>query len=304
MTALTPLSPSFVRATFTGPELYRFGTDGLDQRVKLVFPLLGVPGIGISDFGFDDPRTIADGDWYARWRALPDELRNPVRTYTVRAVRPGAGQVDVDLVRHPTAPGTSAGPASRWLAQARVGDELVLIGPDAGSIHSSIGIDWQPGDARELLLAGDETAAPAICSVLEQLPADRRATAFIEVPDSRDALPIAVAPDRHRITWLPREGRPTGALLEPAVRAWLTRHPETFATGLASAPQRVNEVDVDSELLWESPGRLDGDGFYAWLAGEAGVIKSLRRLLVSETGIDRRRVAFMGYWRLGKAEAQ
>jgi NADPH-dependent ferric siderophore reductase len=32
------------------------------------------------------------------------------------------------------------------------------------------------------------------------------------------------------------------------------------------------------------------------------VIKRLRRFLVSEVGIDRRQVAFMGYWRDGRAE--
>ncbi|WP_345409229.1 SIP domain-containing protein [Nonomuraea salmonea] len=41
---------------------------------------------------------------------------------------------------------------------------------------------------------------------------------------------------------------------------------------------------------------------YAWLAGEAGVIKTLRRHLVAERGMDRRAVAFMGYWRHGRAE--
>ena len=35
---------------------------------------------------------------------------------------------------------------------------------------------------------------------------------------------------------------------------------------------------------------------------EAGVIKDLRRYLVRDVGIDRKQVAFMGYWRQGKAE--
>ena len=42
---------------------------------------------------------------------------------------------------------------------------------------------------------------------------------------------------------------------------------------------------------------------YAWLAGEAGVIRNLRRHLVTERGLDRRAVAFMGYWRLGHVDA-
>lgn len=32
------------------------------------------------------------------------------------------------------------------------------------------------------------------------------------------------------------------------------------------------------------------------------MVKTARRLLVSECGVDRKRVAFMGYWRLGQSE--
>ncbi|NTW42518.1 MAG: siderophore-interacting protein, partial [Cellulomonadaceae bacterium] len=42
---------------------------------------------------------------------------------------------------------------------------------------------------------------------------------------------------------------------------------------------------------------------YAWLAGEAGVIKTLRRHLVTGCGVDRKSVAFMGYWRAGRPES-
>ncbi|MDF2575363.1 MAG: hypothetical protein K0S05_2275, partial [Agromyces sp.] len=55
--------------------------------------------------------------------------------------------------------------------------------------------------------------------------------------------------------------------------------------------------------LWDVPEghSLDGD-CYAWLAGEASAITTLRRFLVREAGLDRRQVAFMGYWRMGRAE--
>jgi iron complex transport system ATP-binding protein len=49
----------------------------------------------------------------------------------------------------------------------------------------------------------------------------------------------------------------------------------------------------------EEPG---AGRLYAWLAGEAAVIRTLRRHLVAECGVDRRAVAFMGYWRRGRAE--
>jgi NADPH-dependent ferric siderophore reductase len=70
----------------------------------------------------------------------------------------------------------------------------------------------------------------------------------------------------------------------------------------------VEEVDVDHETLWEVPRTAKGGAalksavLYSWLAGEAGAIKAMRRTLVSGLGVDRRAVAFMGYWRLGKAE--
>ena len=46
---------------------------------------------------------------------------------------------------------------------------------------------WRPGAARTLLLAGDETATPAICAILESLPADARGAAFLEVIIDPDA---------------------------------------------------------------------------------------------------------------------
>lgn len=294
VTRVQPLTPHFVRVTFTGDDLDGFGIDRQDQRLKIVFPGTS----GMSDFGAGDAATIADGSWYARWRALPDDRRNPFRTYTVRAVRPEDREVDVDMVAH-----GDGGPASRWLATARPGHEVVIIGPDARSIDSSVGIDWRPGDARCVLLVGDETAAPAICSVLESLPPGRTAQAFIEVPDDSDVLAVDV-PHGSRLTWLPRNGAANGAVLDPAVRGWVARNRPVYRAALAGSAQRVDDIDVDHDLLWDSPAAQDSGDFYAWLAGEAGVIKTLRRFLVSETGIDRKRIAFMGYWRAGKAEAQ
>ncbi|MBG6238114.1 NADPH-dependent ferric siderophore reductase [Mycetocola sp. CAN_C7] len=292
---LERLSPHFVRVTFTGDDLGGFGADRLDQRLKIVFPL---EHTGMSDFGATDPATITEGSWYSRWRALPDDARNPFRTYTVRAVRQQEREVDVDMVSH-----GDGGPASRWLNRAQPGDEVVLVGPDARSIHSAIGIDWHPGDARRVLLVGDETAAPAICSVLESLPTGRTAHAFIEIPTGDDVLPVDVPPGS-RITWLPRGNAPIGTALGPAVRTWVTHNRPLYRAAISSTAQRLDDVDVDRELIWDSPEAQSTGDFYAWLAGEAGVIKSLRRFLVSETGIDRKRIAFMGYWRAGKAEAQ
>ena len=306
--AVRGLSPHFVRVTFAGEDLAWFGTDGLDQRVKLVLP--GADGT-LPDVGAEDPEVILAGTWYARLRALPHPT--PFRTYTVRHVRPRVGEIDVDMVRHD---GHGTGPAARWLAGARVGDAAVVVGPGVRSRSSATGIDWAPGTATDLLLAGDETAAPAICAILESLPAGRRARAFVEVPTAADALDVTL-PAGAQLTWLAREGRPHGDLLVPAVQQWVGANAEVVDDARAVEAQTLDDVDVDRETLWDSPvvqvlpvdlcgrgGERCGSDFYAWFAGEAAVIRTLRRALVSEIGVCRRRVAFMGYWRLGRAEAQ
>ncbi len=76
-------------------------------------------------------------------------------------------------------------------------------------------------------------------------------------------------------------------------------------------------MNIDETILWETPQRLNASTitaslnpdrppgalpFYAWIAGEAAVVRGLRRYLVRDVGIDRKQVAFMGYWRSGRSE--
>ncbi len=288
--AVTRLTPHFVRVTFASDELENFGRAGLDQRIKLVLPLDTIPG-GYSDVGQDEQA----GDWYDRWRALPIAARNPFRTYTVRRIDPVARELDIDFVVH-----HDAGPAGTWADRVQAGESVLIVGPDERSPYSRTGIDWHPGGARRLLLAGDETAAPAICAILESLDPRSEVDAFIEVPSDADVLLPAIA-DGVRITWLPRGAAPHGERLIDAVTTWTTRHDDVLARAASRRPQVLDDVDVDVELLWDSPEEGEGE-FYAWMAGEAATVKTLRRLLVTGCGVDRKRVAFMGYWRLGQAE--
>jgi NADPH-dependent ferric siderophore reductase len=282
-------APGFVRVTFTGEQLEHFGSAGLDQRVKLVFPLPGV-GWGDPDFLTGDPVA-----WYTRWRELPEARRNPFRTYTVRRIDQAARELDVDFAVH-----VGEGPAVQWLARARPGDELVVVGPDDRSEQYRVGLDWHPGDATSVLLVGDETAAPAVAGILEALPEGITARVLLEVPDAGFPLELTTRADA-RITWLTRDGGSHGSRLEPALREWLASERAAYAPALTGARQAIDEIDVDAEILWDSVE--DGPGaFYAWLAGESAAIKTLRRMLVTEAGIDRKRVAFMGYWRHGVAE--
>ncbi|RBY94532.1 siderophore-interacting protein [Blastococcus sp. TBT05-19] len=283
------LGESFLRVTFTGPELDVFASNGWDQRIKVMLPL---PGRGVVD-------CPAGDDWYGEWRALPPERQMPIRTYTVRAARPELLEVDVDFVLH-----GATGPASAWAESAAAGDEVVLVGPNARFPGPTGGYEWHPpADASCLLIAGDETAVPAICAIVESLPEGRHARVLLEVPTAGDALNVA-APRGVEISWLPRRtgsgSAPRGQLLTAAVVATVRELGERLAP---SPTAELAEVDVDAEILWEVPDAAPGrgsSGVYAWLAGEAGVVKGLRRHLVRDVGVDRRSVAFMGYWREGR----
>ncbi|XVV09201.1 siderophore-interacting protein [Actinoplanes sp. CA-131856] len=280
------LSPNFVRITFTGDDLHKFADNGYDQRIKL---LTALPEVGFA-------HLPTSADWYTEWRDLPTEHRNPIRTYTIRAVRAHLNEVDVDMVLH-----GSTGPASKFAAEAQPGDVAYLMGPNADfdGIHG--GIDFHPPAHTDcILLGGDETAVPAIASILAKLPPDARGEALLEVPEDGDQLPDVTAPANVRVTWLPRNGAPQGDKLIPAVRQATRR----ILGDVAGTPVTdLEDVDVDHDILWEVPEPLtDTSRFYAWLAGEAAAIKAIRRHLVSECGVDRRAVAFMGYWRQGKAE--
>lgn len=281
--AVRQLSPSFTRVTFTGPDLHHFADNGYDQRIKLALPLPGQHGVDLPE----------GPDWYAKWRALPEHERNPVRTYTVRAVRPHVSEVDVDLVLH-----GDSGPATRWARRVRPGDEISLLGPDARYDGDHGGVEFRPPSTGHLLLAGDETAAPAISAICERLPLDACGTVLLEVPDACDVLPL-VTPPGIEVRWLPRGAGAHGSQLVPAVAAAAG---QLLAGGTQVAAQPITDVDVDTEILWEVPEEVPPSRLYAWLAGEAGVIRTLRRHLVVERGIDRRAVAFMGYWRLGRAD--
>ncbi|MDM7885413.1 siderophore-interacting protein [Curtobacterium sp. RHCKG23] len=289
--AVTALTPSFVRVTLTGDALADFSAVGLDQRIKLVLP---IPGHGFTD--------LPDGDdWYGAWRTLPDAERNPLRTYTVRSFRPDAHELDIDFVAH-----GDTGPASRWVSSCRVGDELRIVGPAVPSSPAELpsgAAEFAPGSATRILLAGDETAAPAICAILEALDVTAVGHVFIEVPTDADRLPVT-APAGVEVRWIARNGASHGVRMTDQVQAWAS----DVVVG-ASAPGAVDpsgvelsEVDVDEQVLWDVPAPVDERLVYAWIAGEAGCVKELRRHLVRGVGLDREQVAFMGYWRHGKAE--
>lgn len=296
VTRVRRLSPSFVRLTFTGADLDAMADNGFDQRVKLILP--------VAEHGLEPlPRGE---DWYSAWRLLPERMRNPIRTYTVRHLRPGDREVDIDMVLHGDEHGTVSGPAARFAFEARPGDEAVLLGPNAAHTGPQGGLEFRPDSSyASLLLAADETGVPAVANIVRALPPHAVGRVLLEVPHPDDRFDLG-GPPGLEVTWAARGGSGHGShLLRMVSTADLPR------PIVAAALPAAGEHDDLGDVLWEVPDAVERplddtgdptDGFYAWVAGEASTVRAIRRHLVNERGHDRRSIAFMGYWRLGRAE--
>lgn len=183
------LGPSMVRVTFGGDDLAFFFSDGRDQSLSLFLPHPGQREPRV-------PVELGDG-WWQAWRALPDDVRAVMRSYTLRALRRRPDEIDIDFVLH-----TPAGPASRWASQAAAGDRVLLLGP---AVADNRAIRFRPPEDTGLVLIwGDETAVPAVAAILESLPAGTRARVWLEVSDAGAILDLATEADAE-ITWLVQE---------------------------------------------------------------------------------------------------
>lgn len=175
------------------------------------------------------------------------------RTYTPRRFDRARGLLDLVFALHGHGPGAS------WAAQAVAGDEVAVTRPRPRA-NVGDGVAW-------LLLAGDESALPAIGTILDSVPSDLPVQVLVEVEGRHDEIDLS-AGGAVTVDWLHRgaTGRP-GDELEAAIGGW------------------------------RRPG---GDGA-VWSAGEASSIRRVRRLLI-EHGLPPRRLVTRGYWRVGEAD--
>lgn len=228
------------RLTLAGPELAGFVSPGFDDHVKMFFP---APGQSEPVL----PVTGPDG------LTFPESGPRPLaRDFTPRRYDPQAGELDIDFAL------LHDGPASHWAARAKPGDPAWVAGP-RGSFIIPLAFDWH-------LLIADETGLPALARRLEELPAQSRALALVEVDGREDEVPLS---------------RPAGAEL-----AWVHRG------GAAEEP--------GAALLAALRGAAFPDGdYFAWIACESQTAKRLRSVLVDERGANRKWVRAHGYWRRG-----
>ena len=167
------------------------------------------------------------------------------RDYTPRSFDNAARELVIEFALH------GDGSAADWAAQAKAGDRLAIGGPK-GSLVVPLDYDWH-------LLAGDETAFPAVARRLAELPAGARAIVLLQAADPADRREFDTAADV-ALTWVASD-----AELLAAVRA----------------------LDLPA-----------GEG-YAWCAGEAACMAALRRELVDVKGHPREAIRAAAYWKRG-----
>jgi NADPH-dependent ferric siderophore reductase len=233
------VTPRMLRVTFAGPELEGLTVDQPAASVRLLLPSPGAPELVMPS-------------WNGNEFLLPDGRRPTIRTFTPLRVDPEALELDLEIVIH------GSGLASDWAEAAEPGDPAAISGPGRG-----YAID---GHAPAFLLAGDETAIPAISQLLDALPASKPVQVHIEVghPDARLALPEHPA----------------------ATVRWCDLPPD-------APPGHALAAAVHDAVL---PA-----GTRAWVAGEAAAVQRIRRHLFDDRGLTRAQATARGYWKHGRS---
>ena len=232
------MTPWLRRVTLGGEALAGFTADEPAASVRLLIPKPGASELVVPT-------------WRGNEFLLPDDTKPTIRTFTPRSFDTVALELDVDVVIH------GHGPASDWAAAASMGIPAAVSGPGRGYAVDA--------EASHFVIAGDESAIPAVRQVLDALPLHASALVFIEVsrPDARTHISDhANSP----ITWLDLvDAAPPGSQLVAAMQD--------------------TPLDADMRI---------------WAAGEATSMQRIRRHCFETVGIPRAHCTIRGYWKHGR----
>ena len=229
------LTPHMARIGVSGPDLAEMEQPMPAASVRLFTPFPGSREL---------PAVVWNGNAYR----LDDGTRPLIRTFTPINFNATAGRLDLDIVLHET------GAATQWLETAEPGDPVAISGPGRG-----YRIDT---DAAAYLVAGDESALPAIGQVIEALDSVVAVRAVVEAGTAEARQDLPDHPGL-QVEWAIRPpGSEPGSALLPALRA----------------------AEIEKATT-------------AWAAGEAGAMFHVRKYLLEESGLDRSRVTVRGYWK-------
>jgi NADPH-dependent ferric siderophore reductase len=230
------LSPGMTRVTLSGPELFGLAVEDPAASVRLLVP---------------NRSELVLPQWTGNEFLFPDGGRPPLRTLTPRRADAEAGELDVDIVIH------EGGVLSEWARGVAPGEEVAISGPGRG-----YAID---AETHHYLLAGDETAIPAVSQLLERLPQSATVTTHVEIAHSDARLELPAHPGASIAWHVLDAGSPPGDAMVAAV--------------LAEPP---------------------ADNMRVWAAGEAAAVQRIRRELFTNRGFPRSRATIRGYWKFGR----
>jgi NADPH-dependent ferric siderophore reductase len=237
--SVSRIAPRLVSVLVRGDELGAFADAAPTSHLKVFLPAPGQDEPLLPEF-------LPEG------QAIPDDARPSVRTYTPRRFDAATGTLEIQFVLH------GAGPASDWAERVSAGDKLAVAGPGGRFVMDAGAERWW--------IAGDESAIPAVATLLEALPAAAAAEVHLEVADADDEVEFA-SQAKTEITWHHR------------------RTPGAFGAELDEAAR----------------GAVIADGTKVWVACEAAAMRGIRRYFRADRRLPASSLTTRGYWRLGEA---
>ena len=237
---MSRLAPRLVSVQVVGDALEGFRIEAPTSHIKVFLPAPGQSALVL-------PENTPDG------QVWPDESVRPVvRTYTPRRFDEASRTLEIQFVLH------GVGPASEWAERVSVGDQLAVAGPGGRFTMDPTVEQWW--------IAGDESAIPAVGTLLEALPSSATAEVHLEVAGPDDEIEFS-SPAKTAITWHHR------------------RVPDAWGAELDAAARDAGIAD----------------GTKGWVACEAAAMRDIRRYFLAERHLPARSLVTRGYWRLGEA---
>jgi NADPH-dependent ferric siderophore reductase len=229
-------SPFLRRITLTGAALAGFDIGDPAASVRLFIPPTA-----------DD---LVLPTWNGNEFLDANGGRPSIRTLTPLRFDAASEELDVEVVLH------GDGPLSAWATSVTGGERVAVSGPGRG-----YAIDI---DCPSYVLAGDESALPAIGMLLAAIPAATRVTAIVEIRAADAEVDLPRADD---VQW----------------------------------HVAVDDTEPGDALVEAVTRRAPLDGERVWAAGEAAAMQRIRRHLFEEQAIPRTRATIRGYWKRGGA---
>ncbi|SSS40848.1 bauF [Acinetobacter baumannii] len=187
----------------------------------------------------------------------PPEGQPISRVYTVRSFNPVNAQIEIDFVKH-----EDLSPAMEWLNSAQVGTKIGLIGPRPHFIPNFTA-------KKHVVMFADDTAVPALYSILKQWELGISADIFIESFEKDIASQL---PELEHVK----------------IHSFHKEH-HTAQKGL---------------LLKAAFALENYENITIWAACERNEARALRQFFLEDQHLNKNDVRIAGYWRDGVSSSE